>query len=409
IPGYLGLSNSDFIEFSHITADLCNSNLYSFFSGENLDNLLFENVHVKGAVGTGIACMSLGNANMTMRNCSFNHIISNLTDWGSQAMFQFCMVDSIIIENTSFTNCESYNEGGGIVGLIAFNDTQTNLQPKIRVNNCLFANNFTQYNPTVSTFTYVDLQSEFNNCTFINNRANNLMPALILESDAIVRNSIFDNPTYREILFVDNYINGSDYRYQMLNNDVVGGVAATHENGDTGHVTWHEGNIFDNPAIVGGDLNDPLSYLLSSDSPCIDAGTPDTTGLFLPLADLAGNYRIWNNRIDMGCYEYGSAPVGTEDQLHTEVYSSLSNYPNPFNPSTTISYNLKDNAQVTLDIYNIRGQLVKSLVHEKQSSGKHSIVWNGRDESNTSCASGVYLYRLKAGEALITRKMILMK
>lgn len=111
----------------------------------------------------------------------------------------------------------------------------------------------------------------------------------------------------------------------------------------------------------------------------------------------------------MGCYEYGSAPVGTEDQLHTEVYSSLSNYPNPFNPSTTISYNLKDNAQVTLDIYNIRGQLVKSLVHEKQSSGKHSIVWNGRDESNTSCASGVYLYRLKAGEALITRKMILMK
>ncbi|HPT73241.1 MAG TPA: T9SS type A sorting domain-containing protein, partial [Candidatus Cloacimonadota bacterium] len=131
---------------------------------------------------------------------------------------------------------------------------------------------------------------------------------------------------------------------------------------------------------------------------------------FLPLADLAGNYRIWNNRIDMGCYEYGSAPVGNEDIVQDpEVSSTLTNYPNPFNPSTTISYSLNDKARVTLDIFNIRGQLVRRLVQEKQTSGKHSIVWNGRDEYNNTCASGVYLYRLKAGEIHSTRKMILMK
>ncbi len=85
------------------------------------------------------------------------------------------------------------------------------------------------------------------------------------------------------------------------------------------------------------------------------------------------------------------------------------NYPNPFNPTTTISYQLKEPGKVNLDIYNLRGQLVKSLVVESQEAGYHSIIWNGKDNKNRSVASGVYLYRLKCGNNVQTKRMLLIK
>ena len=85
------------------------------------------------------------------------------------------------------------------------------------------------------------------------------------------------------------------------------------------------------------------------------------------------------------------------------------NYPNPFNPETTITYSLQDASPVTIEIYNIKGQLVKTLVNESKSSGNHSVVWNGTDNSNRLVSSGVYYYKMQAGRFSSTRKMILMK
>jgi hypothetical protein len=126
--------------------------------------------------------------------------------------------------------------------------------------------------------------------------------------------------------------------------------------------------------------------------------------------DLAGNYRIWNNRIDMGCYEYGSEPVGNEDETqHPEVCATLYNFPNPFNPTTTICFNLLKASHVNLIVYNIRGQKVAQLADENMPLGKHQVVWNGKDEGGKTVGSGVYLYRLTTLETIITRKMIMMK
>lgn len=85
------------------------------------------------------------------------------------------------------------------------------------------------------------------------------------------------------------------------------------------------------------------------------------------------------------------------------------NYPNPFNPSTTLSYTLPESARVRLDIYNLKGQLVNTLVDSQQDTGHHSSVWNGKDMNNSNVASGVYLYRLSSPHKSITRKMLLMK
>ena len=86
------------------------------------------------------------------------------------------------------------------------------------------------------------------------------------------------------------------------------------------------------------------------------------------------------------------------------------NYPNPFNPSTTISYNLSENIQnPQIEIYNMKGQKVKSYVLEEKA-GENSIVWHGRDENSKSVSSGVYFYRLcNEGKTVHTRKMLMIK
>ena len=85
------------------------------------------------------------------------------------------------------------------------------------------------------------------------------------------------------------------------------------------------------------------------------------------------------------------------------------NYPNPFNPRTTISYSVKDATPVTIGIYNVKGQLVKTLVNEDKAAGNHSITWDGIDDNNQPVSSGVYFYKMLAGKYSSTRKMILMK
>ncbi|HUU28682.1 MAG TPA: choice-of-anchor D domain-containing protein [archaeon] len=87
------------------------------------------------------------------------------------------------------------------------------------------------------------------------------------------------------------------------------------------------------------------------------------------------------------------------------------NYPNPFNPTTTISYSIPENSEmpVTLNVYNIRGQLVRTLVNEVKSAGFYQVQWNGEDNRGRKITSGIYIYRIQAGDFVQTRKMVLLK
>jgi hypothetical protein len=87
----------------------------------------------------------------------------------------------------------------------------------------------------------------------------------------------------------------------------------------------------------------------------------------------------------------------------------LGNFPNPFNPSTAISYQVKEESAVRVDIYNVKGQLVKSLVNEVVGMGQHSIEWTGNDNSNRSVSSGVYFFKVQIGSDKFTNKMIMLK
>ena len=99
-----------------------------------------------------------------------------------------------------------------------------------------------------------------------------------------------------------------------------------------------------------------------------------------------------------------------EDNYLILKVDDLKNYPNPFNPKTTINFSVTQTSSfVTLDIYNIKGQKVKHLVSDQLPTGQHSVVWDGRDDNGKSVSSGIYFYKLKTNNFEKTRKMILMK
>lgn len=85
------------------------------------------------------------------------------------------------------------------------------------------------------------------------------------------------------------------------------------------------------------------------------------------------------------------------------------NYPNPFNPSTTIRFGLPRAGDVTLLIYNLRGQLVRTLVSESYAAGYHNVVWDGKDESGLTLASGMYVFVLRASAFIAQKKLLLLK
>jgi Peptidase family C25/Propeptide_C25/FlgD Ig-like domain len=104
-------------------------------------------------------------------------------------------------------------------------------------------------------------------------------------------------------------------------------------------------------------------------------------------------------------------PVNDENE-ETELVTGamlLQNYPNPFNPETLIKYELADAGNVSLEVYNIKGQIVRSLVQEYKPAGSFEVCWDGRSGDESEVASGIYFYRLRSGSEDICRRMLLLK
>lgn len=114
-------------------------------------------------------------------------------------------------------------------------------------------------------------------------------------------------------------------------------------------------------------------------------------------------------KLIVGGAEFASAAAG-EVPLTPAEFALLQNYPNPFNPETSIRYNLPAASPVKLEIFDVLGRKVRTLVNgEQKAAGYHSILWNGRDDSGRQVASGVYIYRIVSNKQSLSRKMILMK
>ena len=104
-----------------------------------------------------------------------------------------------------------------------------------------------------------------------------------------------------------------------------------------------------------------------------------------------------------------NSSLSTRVELIPESFTLYQNYPNPFNPSTTIKYALNNNGFVNVSIYNVKGELVKTLFNGPQNKGKNSLIWNATNNENAPMAGGLYIYSISTENSIYSKKMMLLK
>ncbi len=321
---------------------------------------------------------------------------------------------SALNEKSIFAYCEfEYSKvfgdsiKGGVLSFYNFS--------KARVVNCLFTQNVADYGSVIG----LDYQSspEIIDCIFTKNYA-------FVGGSPIY--SAYSYPRLINNTMIDNYVLNEDINYrtgavqsfiskpQITNNIIRDNVTdyldpgqlaeckdyyTTFNNIEFGH--GGESNIDEDPFF---SYSGEYPYSLLQFSPCINAGTPDTTGLFLPLSDFAGNERIYNSRIDIGAFEWQGYAVDPEIPDETPFAC----YPNPFSNSTALqlSTTTEHTEHIEIKIFNIKGQLVRNL--PLTSSPLHSIeaMWDGKDEKGKEVCDGIYFIRCKAHNQFLTQKIL---
>jgi len=141
-----------------------------------------------------------------------------------------------------------------------------------------------------------------------------------------------------------------------------------------------------------------------------------------PMIAIVGNeaFAIWADGISSGKTEIlglyaqklSNEIVALDDPTTPSIsqFKLIQNYPNPFNPSTNIKFTINDITNpYTLNIYNLKGQLVKTLVKGNLEKGTHNILWDGTDSKGETVSSGIYLYSLSNGKSNQIKRMVLMK
>jgi M6 family metalloprotease-like protein len=173
------------------------------------------------------------------------------------------------------------------------------------------------------------------------------------------------------------------YVHDVYSDITVSGTIAV-----TMDISSYQNILFDQEGVTGH------SWLTEPDRPWVDALSRGVLGA-----------------ADIGVM-LSTDPTYAEDELIPENDYQLSNYPNPFNPVTMISFHVSeelDTENVELIIYNLKGQKVKNFGLSNLESGINEVVWNGTDNNNRSVPSGIYLYKLKTASGSLNRKMLLLK
>ncbi|MDP8211536.1 MAG: T9SS type A sorting domain-containing protein [Candidatus Stygibacter australis] len=232
------------------------------------------------------------------------------------------------------------------------------------------------------------------NLTITNGHANCGSGFYCYCSSPILVNCILWNNSPQEVEFVSF---DDPNTITIAYSDIDGGEAGIETN-NNGTVYWLEGNIDADPLFVDALVGD---YHLTEDSPCIDTGIAYFEYEGEVLVDLSED-EYFGIAPDMGVYEYGL--VNTDELKIENVKCKINAYPNPFNPETNIVFDISTESNVLIEIYNIKGQKVTTLVNGPFEAGSHKVTWNAVGQS-----SGIYLLRFISAETSETKKLILLK
>ncbi|MDP8241417.1 MAG: T9SS type A sorting domain-containing protein [Candidatus Celaenobacter antarcticus] len=392
-----------------------------------LNNLILENTLYAETIGSGYgAGIYCKNSNpVIIGNTIHENIMNGGSIFGAGIYVEYCnpiyIYNNIISYNYSNVGAGIYisYSSGEIKNNFVFNNYTSEggyggrlciRSENIKIINNIICNNSSGRGGGLESRTNI-----FINNTICNNYATNQGGAVYGSG----RSPIF----YNNIMFGNNSVIGSqvslpDGYYssdpEFYFNNIEGGLNAMHGNNT---YTWiYQNNIDLPPNFVNPTAGSGYEYCafqsdwsLTEYSPCIDVGTPDTTGLNIPPWDMDGNIRVWDGNgsgvaiIDMGAYEYG-APSYSVQEPEIPQERIIYNFPNPTKTSTTIKYFLKQNSHVKISIYNLKGQLVETIINDAKPKGEHAVLYN-TDTLN----SGVYFYKIQTEDMSEIKKMIVIK
>ena len=355
-------------------------------------NPTITNNHVRGnlaigsqmtnGTGGGIYCFH-SDATISYNTISGNVAVGYpIWTWGTGGGI-YCYNSSPKISNNLIYENDALGEWGFGGGLSLFSSSPT------MINNVIIANTALQWGGGIHCF---ESSPIIVNNALSGNSAGVSGGGIYCElvSNPVITNTIFwaDSASYEsEIDFDDS---SSPYFTYC---DVQGGRAG-------------EGNIDTDPLFRDPENGD--FHLMSTqcgdpqDSPCIDAGDPT---VFDSIIDC--DWGLGGERSDMGAY---GGDIERQTDIETDEaglparFALSQNFPNPFNASTIIQYNLPSASDVNINIYDILGRKVETLVSGKQPAGYHQVVWDASDRS-----SGMYFYKIRAGNYSEARKMVLLK
>ena len=316
------------------------------------ENIVINSNNYDGASGGGLLCFR-GDPTIT------NNIISlNQADYGAGVVVDYSgaiIQNNLIIENT----------GGQLYGGGGFYFIGNDTEPIIVENN-----------------------------TIAENHSETTGGAMRMMSSTITAQN--------NIIWNNTQISGGPIYYWGASTITFSNV----EGGFTG-----EGNIDLDPQFIDEEL-----YLLDENSPCIDAGNPDQTFNDPEDPNNPGQAQFPSQGTtlnDMGVY---GGPLSacfqqTSIENNTIIHSVIEmwNYPNPFNPTTTIAYSIVEPGNITINVFNTKGQLITTLVNETREAGNYTVTWDGTDSNCNQVSSGIYFYRLQSGKKVINKKMMLLK
>jgi len=341
-----------------------------------------EDVYISGQSAPEVAGLEINTVDALIKGLTIDGCHNTGDEFDNPMGIFYFHGNKLTMENSKIINNTMAYEDKPVVSIGA---ASYNSDSRLIMNNVLIANNQSGGYTPLSLSAFTDSTSVISNCTFANNSGGSI--ANILNGNLRIANCIFDNDTQLEILCQGTYPN--TVSQVSFENNFIRGYPNSFSSSPVNQISFNEVVLTGNPGFCSSDADDYLSYRLGNSSQCRDAGTADTTGLFLPYFDLYGNPRIYGSAIDIGCSEW-SFPVSLDDHI-IPLGMVVSAYPNPFTESVNIRYDLSKAARVKLQIYNLKGQLVRTLLNENQGKGEQFTLWEGCNDSGRPVASGIYL------------------
>jgi len=356
------------------------SRLINLASDLSLDGILFD-----GSLGAGPTedCIRLAdsvrNQNLRVNDCVFQYFDDGLGEGHAIKASSDDGMDSLIVTNSLFQHMMHEH--------ISLKDENDNIPPGpckyLYVENCTFWDGqneaiYLQSHDDVPDGT-PDPEAYIKNVTVVSMGSKGLYLNQI--DGAVIENSIV--------------INSSSWEYACRiygTNSAVNGLL--YWNCPEG-ISLKEGATEDQLTMIQAEV-DPMmadvengDFTLDPASPAVGAGVDGVT---------LGDPRWY--------------PIDTkvdDEVAAVNTFQLQQNYPNPFNPSTTIMYSLAKDTRVTLEVYSVLGQKITTLIDQNQTAGQHSVSWNGTDAKGTSVTSGIYVYKINAGDFVKVRRMIYLK